>query len=123
MEIMRYAIQINDRGPDSEAVTGGYEFIKAALACGHEVLLVFFYHDGVMNAFSDPNALMIGPDWSTLAEKGIDLLVCTAASERRGPLGDNPTLRAGFKSGGLGSWVDACLKADRTLVFGVPREA
>lgn len=122
MEIMRYAIQINDGGPDSEAVTCGYEFIKAALACGHEVVLVFFYHDGVMNAFSDPDTQMKGPHWSALAQRGVELLVCTAASERRGFAGDAKTFRAGFKPGGLGSWVDACLKADRTLIFGAPHD-
>ncbi len=122
METMRYAIQINEQGPDSEVVAFGYEFIKAALACGHEVVLVFFYHDGVLNACAELDDSLSGPDWSSLAERGIDLVVCTAASERRGLGGDASRFRAGFKVGGLGSWVDACLKADRTLIFGAPHD-
>lgn len=76
------------------------------MALNHEVIGVFFYRDGVMAAFADPR-------WSTLAGQGVALQVCVAATERRGL----PAPPEGFHVGGLGQWVDACLRADRFIDF------
>jgi tRNA 2-thiouridine synthesizing protein D len=111
---MKYAIQINGGpGPVSPAEIG-YQFIRAALAGGHGIVRVFFYHEGVREAFP---AVAGGRDWSGLArDHGIDLVLCVAALERRG-LGQ-ATPAGGFRSGGLGQWMEACLAADRTLSLG-----
>jgi tRNA 2-thiouridine synthesizing protein D len=115
---MKYAIQINGGpGPNPPAEVA-YQFIKAALKAGHEIVRVFFYRDGVLEAFpqtvgTPPDR----PDWGALAHgSGIDLVLCVAALERRGLSGAEP--RPGFRTGGLGLWMEACLLADRTLVFG-----
>jgi tRNA 2-thiouridine synthesizing protein D len=99
---------------------------------GHEILLIFFYHAGAYNGLR----WMMPPEeeapqlkrWSILAaEQGIDLAICISAAQRRGLLEQTEAKRAGkldddlasgFRIAGLGLWVDACLKADRFLIFG-----
>lgn len=113
---MKYAIQINGSPTRSESPLTGLQFIKAALAMGHEVIQVFFYQDGVYNAFhSGGFGQESFPGWEVLSsEAGIELVYCTSAAERRGLVNSRP----GFKAGGLGLWVDACLRADRVMQFG-----
>jgi len=116
---MRYAIQVNAGPFGSQAAHTAYQFIKAALDKGHEIVRVFFYHDGVYNGL--PSGLSAEekrsiPPWSDLADRyGIDLVLCVSAAERRGVPASGAD---GFRIGGLGQWMDACLKADRILVFG-----
>lgn len=122
---MKFVIQINASPREAQAANTGYQFIKAALANGHDILLVFFYYDGVCNAqvpgFAGEDDL--SAHWSALArEHALDLMLCISAAQRRGlALGENEDggwLAPGFRIGGLGQWVDACLKADRILAFG-----
>ena len=115
---MNYAIQING-GPGFPAARSGFQFIKAALAEGHAILRVFFYHEAVHQGFitggADPEGLV--PDWAGLAEAhALDLVLCVSAAERRGRKADG--LAPGFRLGGLGQWMEASLQADRVLVFG-----
>ena len=95
-----------------------WQFIKAARNAGHEVLRVFFYHAGVENGFISSTELGYDlPDWSSLAlAEGVELVYCITAAERRGK--SSEVALGGFKAGGLGLWVDACLRADRVIVFG-----
>lgn len=124
-QTMKYAIQVHSGPGHSSAAHSAYQFSKAALAEGHEILRMFFYQDGVHHGFgpthrADPAA----PDWAGLARHGIDLVLCASAASRRGLLHEDETawgsarLVAGFRIGGLGQWMDACLQADRVLVFG-----
>ena len=92
------------------------DFIRALLAEGHQVSQVFFYHDGVRAGFGDSAS-----DWVKVAQGGeFDLVLCSQALDQRGlaPHFDHP-----FVVGGLGLWVDACLKADRVIRFGAPSHA
>ena len=122
---MKFAIQINASPARSDAAMTGYQFSKAALAAGHAVVRIFFYHDGVHNAFipGQPGALAV-PDWPALArDHAVELVFCSVAAERRGLLSadtaaDELTSLPGFQAGGLGLWVDACLKANRIISFG-----
>jgi tRNA 2-thiouridine synthesizing protein D len=111
---MKYAIQINSAPVQSQSVHSAQQFIKAALAEGHEIIRVFFYHDGIYNGFA------VDAAWPALARQhGLDLVLCVSAAERRGmAAGASAELAEGFRFGGLAQWVDAALKADRTLVFG-----
>ncbi len=99
---------------------------------GHQIQRIFFYSEGVYNGLR----WMTPPEeeapllrrWSALAtEQGIDLVICISAAQRRGLLEQTESRRVGkldddlalgFRIAGLGMWVDACLKADRFLVFG-----
>ena len=118
---MKIGIVVNEGPFTHQASDTAYRFTEAALAKGHEVPRVFFYHDGVNNAnklsesqSDDRNLVKL---WSELAEKhGLDLVVCVAAALRRG-LKDE-ILAAGFRISGLGQLIETGIQTDRLVVFG-----
>ena len=84
---MKFGILINEGPYTHEASDTAYQFVKAALAKGHEIYRVFFYHDGVNNG----TRLTVPPQddrnivkrWSDLAaQHKLDLVVCVAAAQR-----------------------------------------
>lgn len=116
---VKFAIQVNAAASSSGSLSA-LGFIEAALSGGHEIVRVFFYHDGVY-------CVRDAAQWSRLAtEKNIDLVVCVSAAHRRAVIAvdelEHPDasrcLPAGFRLGGLSMWVDACLQADRFIQFG-----
>lgn len=113
---MRYAIKVNQSEQCPEISRTVRDFIRALASEGHEVIRVFFYHDGVFEGFSSPRS-----DWADLANANhFELILCSQALDHRG-LGLDVQLP--FVVGGLALWVDACLKADRVLSFGGPSHA
>lgn len=118
---MKFGILVNEGPYTHEASDSAYHFCKAALAKGHEIHRVFFYHDGVNNAnrLTEPpqDDRNIVKRWSQLAqEHGIDLVVCVAAALRRGIKED--VLAAGFRISGLGQFIESAIQSDRVVVFG-----
>jgi tRNA 2-thiouridine synthesizing protein D len=129
---MKFSIQINSAPWGSQGCETAYQFSRAALNLGHEIVRIFFYYEGAYNGLrwmappEDEKTLV--QRWSALAaEQGIDLVICISAAQRRGLLEHTESRRMGkldddlalgFRIAGLGLWVDACLKADRFLVFG-----
>ncbi|MFZ1680039.1 MAG: sulfurtransferase complex subunit TusD [Rhizobiaceae bacterium] len=129
---MKFGIVVNEGPYTHQASDSAYHFTKAALDKGHEVVRVFFYHDGVNNA----TRLTVPPQddrnlqklWSELAEAHeLDLVVCIAAAQRRGILDANEAKRQGkdadniapgFRISGLGQLIDVGIKADRLVTFG-----
>nr|AFI78584.1 intracellular sulfur oxidation protein DsrE [uncultured bacterium ws633F6] len=129
---MKLSIQINEGPYQHQAADSAYQFTKAALAKGHEIFRVFFYHDGVNNATrlgvppqDDRN---ITQQWTELQkEHELDLVVCIAAAQRRGLLDEDEAKRQGkdanniaegFRISGLGQLIEAGIEADRLVVFG-----
>jgi tRNA 2-thiouridine synthesizing protein D len=118
---MIFGILVNEGPYTHQASDSAYHFCKAALAKGHTVHRVFFYHDGVDNAtrLSEPpnDDRNIVNRWSKLAqEHGLDLVVCVAAALRRGI--KEEILAPGFRISGLGQLIESGIQADRMLVFG-----
>jgi tRNA 2-thiouridine synthesizing protein D len=129
---MKFAIMVNEGPYTHQASDSAYQFVKAALAKGHEIFRVFFYHDGVNNA----TRLTVPPQddrhivnrWTELGQQhNLDLVVCIAAAQRRGLLDENEASRQGkdanniapgFRISGLGQLVEAGIQADRLVVFG-----
>ena len=129
---MKFSIQVNEGPYQHQAADTAYQFTKAAIAAGHEVFRVFFYHDGVNNA----TKLAVPPQddrhipklWSELAkENDLDLVVCIAAAQRRGMMDVDEAKRQGFEDNnlidgfrisGLGQLIEAGIEADRLVVFG-----
>jgi tRNA 2-thiouridine synthesizing protein D len=129
---MKLGILVNEGPYNHEASDSAYQFAKAALAKGHEISRVFFYHDGVNNG----TRLTVPPQddrnivkrWSELAaEHKLDLVVCIAAAQRRGLMDkaeakrhgkDADNLAPGFRISGLGQLIEAGIEADRMVVFG-----
>ncbi len=129
---MKFTIMINEGPYQHQASDSALQFTRAALAQGHEIFRVFFYHDGVNNAnsLSRPprDDRQLQKEWATLAEAhGLDLVVCTAAAQRRGIIdADEATrkglnmsnLNNGFRISGLGQLIEGSIQSDRTVVFG-----
>jgi tRNA 2-thiouridine synthesizing protein D len=129
---MKFAIQVNTSPYHSNAGLTAYQFIRAALDQQHEIVRVFFYHEGVYHAFKyatpPDDEIQLVKRWSELArDYHIDLVVCISAAQRRGLLHSDEAHRQGkldndvadgFRIAGLGQLVEATLLADRFIVFG-----
>ena len=129
---MKFSIQVNSSPYQAQAGETAYQFIKAALAMGHQVIRVFFYNDGIYHAFRyvtpPEDECQITSRWSELFRSHkIDLVVCISAAQRRGLLCPGEAKRQqkldndlaeGFRISGLGQLVEATLKADRFIIFG-----
>ncbi len=129
---MKFGILVNEGPYTHQASDTAYQFARAALAKGHEIYRVFFYHDGVNNA----TRLTVPPQddrnivkrWSELAAAHkLDLVVCIAAAQRRGLMDkseakrnakDADNIAPGFRISGLGQLIEAGIQADRLVVFG-----
>lgn len=128
---MKFAIQINSTPWGSQACETAYQFSRAALEMGHEIVRIFFYSEGAYHGLrwmSPPeDERILIHRWTALAkEHDVELSICISAAQRRGLLEQTEAKRLGkqdndlaegFHIAGLGLWVDACLKADRFLVF------
>ncbi len=127
---MIFAIVVHS--PDTAAAA--LRFAQSAVARGHTIHRVFFYHDAVQTGSS----LIVAPQdepaprdgWASFAaEHGVELAVCVAAAQRRGVLDDSEARRNEKPAGnlaepfvlvGLGQLVEAATVADRTITFGAP---
>ena len=129
---MKFAVVVNEGPYTHQASDTAFQFVKAALGGGHEVMRVFFYHDGVNNGTrlttppqDDRN---IVNRWAELAsEHELDLVVCVAAAQRRGIVDqdeqkrnskDANNIADGFRISGLGQLIEAGIQADRLVSFG-----
>ena len=118
---MKFALLVSEGPYTHQASDTAWNFASAAIAAGHEVMRVFFYHDGVYNAtrLTEPpqDDRHIVNRWSKLnTEHGVDLVVCVAAALRRGI--KDEVLAPGFRISGLGQLVEAGIEADRLVTFG-----
>jgi tRNA 2-thiouridine synthesizing protein D len=118
---MKFGILVNEGPYTHQASDSAYQFCKAALAKGHQIHRVFFYHDGVDNAtrLTEPpnDDRNVVNRWSKLAqEHTLDLVVCVAAALRRGI--KDEILAPGFRISGLGQLIESGIQADRMVVFG-----
>jgi tRNA 2-thiouridine synthesizing protein D len=129
---MKLGIVVNEGPYTHQASDSAYQFTKAALAKGHEIFRVFFYHDGVNNGtrFTVPpqDDRNLQKLWSALAqEHKLDMVVCIAAAQRRGIMDENEAKRQGiegnniapgFRISGLGQLIEAGIQSDRLVTFG-----
>lgn len=129
---MKLAVLVNEGPYQHQASDSAYQFVSAALRAGHEVMRVFFYHDGVNNGtrLTTPpqDDRHIQQRWSALAsEHKVDLVLCVAACQRRGLVDEGEAKRnskdatniaEGFRISGLGQLVEAGVEADRLVTFG-----
>lgn len=129
---MKFGIVVSEGPYTHQASDSAYNFVKAALAEGHKVSRVFFYHDGVNvgTRLSVPpqDDRQIQAQWTALGkEHDLDLVICIAAAQRRGLLDQNEADRQGkdanniadgFRISGLGQLIEMSIQADRTITFG-----
>lgn len=129
---MKFSVVVNEGPYTHQASDSAYYFTRAVLSQGHEVMRVFFYHDGVNNGTrlttppqDDRN---ITNRWSDLGkEHDLDLVVCVAAAQRRGIVDedeqkrngkDTNNIADGFRISGLGQLIEAGIQSDRLVAFG-----
>lgn len=129
---MKFGIMVSEGPYTHQAADTAYQFARSAIAKGHEIMRIFFYHDGVNNGTrlttppqDDRN---IVNRWSELAEKNnIDLVICVAAAQRRGIADadeakrngkDADNIAPGFRISGLGQLIEAGIQCDRLVTFG-----
>jgi len=128
---MIFGIAVHGAPYGSQASASALRFAEAAVAAGHSLHRVFFYHDGVNTA----NGLMVPPQddlspqqgWVTLADcHRIELAVCIAAALKRGLVNeeernryglDAASLHPAFSIVGLGQLIDAIGSSDRFVTF------
>jgi len=129
---VKFGVVVSEGPYTHQAADTAYHFVVAALAAGHEVPRVFFYHDGVNvgTRLSVPpqDERNIQEQWSALArEHGIDLVICIAAAQRRGMLDekeaerqgkDADNIAEGFRISGLGQLIEMGIQTDRLVMFG-----
>jgi len=118
---MKLSLLVNEGPYTHQAADTAYQFAKAAIAKGHDVLRIFFYYDGVNNANKlcepqrdDRNLMEL---FGGLAkDHNVDLVVCVAAGMRRGV--KDEVLAEGFRISGLGQLIEAGIAAERLITFG-----
>ncbi len=129
---MKYAILVNSGTTESHAAWHAYRFTQAVLQAGHEVMRIFFFHEGIYQAFNHTlppdDELNLPRLWSELAQEyNVDLAVCISAAQRRGLLSEpekkrlqkqDQDLADGFRIAGLGQLLEAMILADRFIEFG-----
>ena len=130
---MKFGIVVSEGPCQRQSADSAFHFVCAALAKGHEVIRVFFYHDGVHAAASacapPQDERNVAENWTALAEEhGLDLVVCVAAAQRRGVVDEEAGMRLdqtpaparlapNFRAAGLGQLIECGIDADRLLEF------
>ncbi|MCP4316742.1 MAG: sulfurtransferase complex subunit TusD [Hyphomicrobiales bacterium] len=129
---MKFGVVISEGPYTHQASDSAFNFVKAAIANGHEVPRIFFYHDGVNvgTRLSVPpqDERNIQKQWTEIADENcIDLVICIAAAQRRGMLDENEANRQGkdanniaegFRISGLGQLIEMGIQSDRLITFG-----
>lgn len=128
----KFAIVVYGAPYSSQSPLSALKFAEAVLAEGHEIVRVFFYHDGVYTANANIAPPQDEPDvaamWQNFAtENNVELIACIASCLRRGIVDETEAARyektasntrQGFEISGLGQLIDASLNADRLVTFG-----
>ena len=129
---MKFSVAVYAPPFSSQAAYSAYKFVRAAIAGGHTIERVFFYHEGVYNgtllATAPQDEFDLCNAWRELKQAhSLDLTVCVAAALRRGVLDtseakrhDRPAsnLPPEFDLSGLGQLIDAAVICDRHITFG-----
>ena len=116
---MKIGVMVLEGPYQHQAVDSAINFIKAAIARGHEIVGVFLYTDGVNNInkfINPPGERNISQKLDELGALGIDIVACTACSKFRGMRPDMKIEHA--RQSGLGSLADYLRAADRFISFG-----
>lgn len=129
---MKILISVYGAPYSSQSCLSALNYAEAAVVQGHEILRVFFYHDGVYAASdliaAPQDETDISQRWQNLSEThGVELIACIASCLRRGILDKTESERyektaaniaPGFEISGLGQLIDASINADRIITFG-----
>ena len=129
---MKYALLVLSSPHGGQSGDTAWHFADAAIAAGHSLHQVFFYHEAIYQG----NQLTVPPQddinrverWASLAQShNVELILCVSSALKRGvvdateadryELGSSNAHPA-FSLAGLGQLVDASSSCDRLLTFG-----
>ena len=129
---MKYSLLVLGSPQSTPSVRSALRFAEAAVASGHELFRVFFFHDAVTTG----NGYIVTPQdqeslpqaWQTFGQThNVDMVLCISSALRRGVINNRESDRyqlrganalEGFDLSGLGQWVEAMLVSDRIVTFG-----
>ena len=128
---MKFTIAVHGAPYASNASQSALAFAHAALAAGHEIARVFFFHEGVLTGLNSvvppQDERDVTADWVALAQDHeVELAVCIANALKRGVLNapeqkryekPSATLADAFELVGLGQLIDAITSSDRYVEF------
>jgi len=128
---MKFSIVVSGAPYGAQSASSAYQFCAAALQNGHEIVGVFFYQEGVLNAshLVSPvsDEINLPNLWSTLAtDNKFPLEVCVSASLRRGIINQAEAqqltlqqfnVAPPFVLSGLGQLAELSAHCDRLVQF------
>jgi tRNA 2-thiouridine synthesizing protein D len=129
---MKFSLLVLNSPHASQAGDSAWQFARAAVAEGHSVYRVFFYHEGVYHG----SELGVCPQdeqnrvlrWAEFAySNDTSLVLCISSAVKRGLLDASEanrhdklatSMHPAFALAGLGELIDASAHSDRLLSFG-----
>jgi tRNA 2-thiouridine synthesizing protein D len=129
---MNFSLLVLSSPYSAQAGDSAWQFATAAIAAGHSVYRVFFYHEGVYHG----SELGISPQdeqdrvqrWADFsAQNNTELVLCISSAVKRGLLDAREaerhnksaaSINPAFVLSGLGQLIDASVHSDRLLTFG-----
>lgn len=131
MSGLKYCLMVTGPAYGTQQASSAYQFAQALVNAGHNLVSVFFYREGVLNAnqLAAPanDEFDLVRAWQQFArEHAVVLNVCVAAALRRGVTDQHEAeqlnlaaanLQPGFTLSGLGALAEAALICDRMVQF------
>lgn len=130
-DVTKFAVFVSSAPYGSQGASSAYQFCVSAIQDGHEIVGVFFYQEGVLNA-----SQLVSPAsdevnlpglWAELAiQHQFPLEVCVSASLRRGIVNETEAaqlllsqfnLKSPFVLSGLGQLAELSASADKLVQF------
>jgi tRNA 2-thiouridine synthesizing protein D len=129
--LLKFAVVVSGAPYGSQGASSAYQFCASAIRDGHQVVGVFFYQDGVLNASQlvspASDEINLPRLWVQLAtQHKFALEVCVSASLRRGIVNqveaqqlslEQYNLKPPFLLSGLGQLAELSARADRLVQF------
>jgi tRNA 2-thiouridine synthesizing protein D len=116
--LSKFVLSLHSGVSDHLTLDNLSRFAHAALAQGHEIPCIFLYQDGVYHATQNltlsSDEFNVSAIWQSLADKGISLILCVTAAEKRGVDLTNTGL---FKVAGLAEFAMLSAQSDKWVQF------
>jgi len=116
--LARFVLSLHCGPSDHDTTQRLFKFATTCLEQGHSVDTIFLYQQGVYHASEDINLatdeLAIASLWQTLHKRGIKLMLCITAAEKRGL---NIAATNLFTVAGLAEFAMLASEADKWVQF------
>ena len=128
---MKLSLLVLGHPQSSQSPATALRFAKAAIANGHSIYRIFFYHDGVHCAstlnVTPQDEYAVNAQWQAFINKEqLDAVVCISSALKRGIIDQSEAerhdvaahnLSPAFELSGLDQLVDASINSDRLITF------